>query len=89
MTGAHPVDDSLDLPALRIPAEGFRVVGAFDFLHLASCILDDFLRLDDIAVAQPDFLPQDQTLVLAGRLLAEIRPVNIDFTTEQDLPVAK
>src|SRR5688572_15141508 len=64
----EPMDGGFDLSSiLRVAAAGGWVVGGVHFDDLARIILDDVRTLDEIGVAQPDFIARIKTIVFWRR----------------------
>ncbi len=85
MGGGDPVDDPLDLTALRFPSSGsIGVVDATKLDDLPGSILDDFFTANDVGVAQTNFPTWNQSMEALWWILVEIILFDENFTTHRN-----
>ena len=89
MLGTDPVNHALDLAAFWVLAQRIKVDGALELHNMAVSILDDFVALDHVAVAQAHFSAQRQALPFGRRHFGKIVALDVDFARQWHVALTK
>ena len=82
----HPMQDPFRLDAARIaPRSALGEVGASDFGDVAVFVRHSLVRADDVGALEPAIAADLETVVFGGRVEGEVRPLDVEFFSENDL----
>ena len=83
------MDHTLDLAPFRAFAEGGEIDAAPQFGNFPAGIAQDFVAADHISPPQAHLAAGDEALESRRRILAEIVPLDAEFTADGHLAVAE